>query len=189
MLRHVCSSPDMVIHGFQEVEVGSCEVLVPLPVAISLWFRLCQSPNNDCIQLVYLGLDHNHLPPHQMLHLLCFGHRTSGRQRRPQSANVCNIIQMPLRCTSCQFWYRRTWRNVCQQGLCVVGHYSQTWQHCRFLACDCEAVTYAIVIDICLSVCLSVCLSNAWIVTKRKHLAKNVQLWLIGSPIWAFQWA
>ena len=25
---------------------------------------------------------------------------------------------------------------------------------------------------------LSVCLSNAWIVTKRKHLAKKVQLWL-----------
>ena len=37
----------------------------------------------------------------------------------------------------------------------------------------------------------SVRLSNAWIVTKRKHLAKKVQLWLIGSrprPR-AFQWA
>ena len=38
-----------------------------------------------------------------------------------------------------------------------------------FLACDCEAVTHAIVID----VCPSVCLSNAWIVTKRKHLAQK----------------
>ena len=44
-----------------------------------------------------------------------------------------------------------------------------------FLACDCEAVTHAIVIDF-LSVSLSVCLSNACIVTKRKHLAKKVQL-------------
>ena len=40
-----------------------------------------------------------------------------------------------------------------------------------------------------MSVCLSVCLSNAWIVTKRKHLAKKVQLWLIGSRPRAFQWA
>ena len=38
------------------------------------------------------------------------------------------------------------------------------------------------------SVCLSVC-QNAWIVTKRKHLAKKVQLWLIGSRPRAFQWA
>ena len=29
----------------------------------------------------------------------------------------------------------------------------------QFLACDCEAVTHAVVIDICLSVCLSVRLS------------------------------
>ena len=40
-----------------------------------------------------------------------------------------------------------------------------------------------------MSVCPSVCLSNAWIVTKRKHLVKKVQLWLIGSRPWAFQWA
>ena len=40
-----------------------------------------------------------------------------------------------------------------------------------------------------MSVCLSVCLSNAWIVTKRKHLVKKVQLWLIGSRPRAFQWA
>ena len=40
-----------------------------------------------------------------------------------------------------------------------------------------------------LSVRPSVCLSNAWIVTKRKHLAKKVQLWLIGSWPRAFQWA
>jgi len=33
---------------------------------------------------------------------------------------------------------------------------------------------------------LSVCLSNACIVTKRKHLAKKVQLWLIGSRPRAF---
>ena len=32
-------------------------------------------------------------------------------------------------------------------------------------------------------------LSNACIVTKRKHLAKKVQIWLIGSRLWAFQWA
>jgi len=36
---------------------------------------------------------------------------------------------------------------------------------------------------------LSVCLSNAFIVTKRKHLAKKVQLWLTGSRLWASQWA
>ena len=45
-----------------------------------------------------------------------------------------------------------------------------------FLACDCEAVTHAIVIDflsVCLSDCPSVRLSNAYIVTKRKHLAKK----------------
>ena len=35
----------------------------------------------------------------------------------------------------------------------------------------------------------SVRLSDAWIVTKRKHLAKKVQLWLIGSRLRAFQWA
>ena len=58
----------------------------------------------------------------------------------------------------------------------------------QFLACDCEAVTHAIVIDF-LSVCPSVCLSNACIVTKRKHLAKKVQLWLIGTRLRAFQWA
>ena len=40
------------------------------------------------------------------------------------------------------------------------------------------------------SVRLSVRLSvTAWIVTKRKHLAKIVQLSLIGSPLRAFQWA
>jgi len=46
-----------------------------------------------------------------------------------------------------------------------------------FLACNCEAVTHAIVIDFLSvrpSVCLSVCLSNACIVTKRKHLAKKL---------------
>ena len=32
------------------------------------------------------------------------------------------------------------------------------------------------------SVCLPVRLSNAWIVTKRKHLAKKVQLWYRKSP-------
>ena len=37
--------------------------------------------------------------------------------------------------------------------------------------------------------CPSVCPSHAWIVTKRKHLAKKVQLWLIGSRLRAFQWA
>ena len=35
----------------------------------------------------------------------------------------------------------------------------------------------------------SVCPSHAWIVTKRKHLAKKVQLWLIASRLQAFQWA
>ena len=35
----------------------------------------------------------------------------------------------------------------------------------------------------------SVCPSHAWIVTKRKHLAKKVQLWLIGSRLRALQWA
>ena len=39
-----------------------------------------------------------------------------------------------------------------------------------------------------LKLCPSVRLSNACIVTKRKHLAKKVQLWLIGSRLWAFQW-
>ena len=43
---------------------------------------------------------------------------------------------------------------------------------------------------VCPSICLSVCLSvTAWIVTKRKHLAKKVQLWLIGSRLLRFQWA
>ena len=37
-----------------------------------------------------------------------------------------------------------------------------------------------------LSVCLSVCLSHACIVTKRKHLAKKVQLWLIGKSPTSF---
>ena len=36
---------------------------------------------------------------------------------------------------------------------------------------------------------LSVRLSNACNVTKRKHLVKKVQLWLIGSRLRAFQWA
>ena len=49
--------------------------------------------------------------------------------------------------------------------------------------------THGLAIDVCLSVCPSACLSNACIVTKRKHLAKKVQLWLIGSRPWAFQWA
>ena len=41
-----------------------------------------------------------------------------------------------------------------------------------------------------LSVRLSVCPSvMAWIVTKRKHLAKKVQLWPIGSRLLRFQWA
>ena len=35
----------------------------------------------------------------------------------------------------------------------------------------------------------SACPSNACIVTKRKHLVKKVQLWLIGSRQQAFQWA
>jgi len=39
------------------------------------------------------------------------------------------------------------------------------------------------------NVCLSVRLSNAWIVTKRKHLAKKVKLWLIVSRLLAYQWA
>ena len=39
------------------------------------------------------------------------------------------------------------------------------------------------------SVRLSVRPSHAWIVTKRKQLAKKVQLWLIGSRLRAFQWA
>jgi len=38
-------------------------------------------------------------------------------------------------------------------------------------------------------VCLSVRPSNSCIVTKWKHLANKVQLWLIGSQLWAFQWA
>ena len=41
-------------------------------------------------------------------------------------------------------------------------------------------------VGVCPSVCLSV---TAWIVTKRKHLAKKVQLWLIGSRLLRFQWA
>ena len=36
--------------------------------------------------------------------------------------------------------------------------------------------SYARYCDRRLSVCPSVCLSNAWIVTKRKHLAKKIQL-------------
>jgi len=40
-----------------------------------------------------------------------------------------------------------------------------------------------------LSVRPSVRLSNACIVTKRKHLAKKVQLWLMGNRLRAFQWA
>jgi len=40
-----------------------------------------------------------------------------------------------------------------------------------------------------LSVRPSVCLSNAWNVTKWKHLAKKVQISLIGSRPRAFQWA
>jgi len=70
----------------------------------------------------------------------------------------------------------------------MFSYYTALLVH-TFLACDCEAVTHAIVIDVCPSVRLSVCLSNAWIVTKGKHLAKKVQLWLIGSRPWAFQWA
>jgi len=42
------------------------------------------------------------------------------------------------------------------------------------------------ILSVRLSVCLSVCLSNACMVPKRKHLAKKVQLWLIGSRPWAF---
>ena len=37
------------------------------------------------------------------------------------------------------------------------------------------------------AVCLSIRPPNACIVTKRKHLAKKVQLWLIGNRLWAFQ--
>ena len=51
-----------------------------------------------------------------------------------------------------------------------------------FLRCDCEVYARYCCQD-------SVCLSNACIVTKRKHLAKKVQLWLIGSRPRAFQWA
>ena len=53
----------------------------------------------------------------------------------------------------------------------------------------CRAVFATGNVSIRLSVRPSVCLSHAWIVTKRKHLAKKVQLWLIGSPLRAFQWA
>ena len=53
-----------------------------------------------------------------------------------------------------------------------------------------------IVMSNCPSVCPSVCLSvrpsvspsNAWIVTKRKHLAKKVQLWLLGSFPMSLRW-
>ena len=51
-----------------------------------------------------------------------------------------------------------------------------------FLACDCEAVTHAIVIDVCPSVKRVDC-------DKTKAPSKKVQLWLIGSRPWAFQWA
>ena len=56
------------------------------------------------------------------------------------------------------------------------GHVRYILPPTTFLACECEAVTHAIVIDVCPSVCPSVCLSNACIVTKRKHPAKKVQL-------------
>ena len=52
-------------------------------------------------------------------------------------------------------------------------------------------ITHGIAVDVCLSVRPSVCrlsLSNACIVTKRKHLTKKVQLWLIESCPRAFQW-
>jgi len=45
--------------------------------------------------------------------------------------------------------------------------------------------THGIVVEFCPSVRLS----NACIVTKRKHIAKKVQLWLTGSRPRAFQWA
>ena len=65
-----------------------------------------------------------------------------------------------------------------------VGTYFE-WPVHAFL-CASNFVRSQLVIDVCPSVRPSVCLSNAWIVTKRKHVAKKVQLWLIGKSPTSF---
>jgi len=87
-------------------------------------------------------------------------------------------------------WSSRSdpWDVICDANVRPIRPQTPALQCCvRFLPCDCEA--YARSCYRRLSVCLSVCLSSACIVTKRKHLAKKVQLWLIGSRPQAFQWA
>ena len=79
----------------------------------------------------------------------------------------------------------------CELAIIVYsfGLHSATWtKHDHFYRATMRSI-YARYCCRRLSVRLSVCQSNACIVTKRKHLAKKVQLWLIGSRPWAFQWA
>ena len=59
--------------------------------------------------------------------------------------------------------------------IAIIGPRTLKFQLSVFTVRLCEAYTVVIAVEI-LSVCLSVCLSNACIVTKRKHLAKKVQL-------------
>ena len=102
---------------------------------------------------------------------------------------VCNCLR-PVNGTFDSSWYRICRKTTVREVMAtirplktgvVIGSYDfyrATAKH-----------THGFPIDVCRSVCPSVCPSNACIVTKRKHLAKKVQLWLIGSRPRAFQWA
>ena len=73
-----------------------------------------------------------------------------------------------------------TCKNLSQDwSLADSRFYRATAKHTQGIAVE--------ILSVCLSVRPSVCLSNAWIVTKRKHLVKKVQLWLIVSRLRAFQ--
>ena len=78
-------------------------------------------------------------------------------------------------------WQRDSWQEYIYIIAGCVYAICECVMRLRFLP-RCIVCNTAFPMSICPSVCLSVRLSNVWIVTKRKHLAKKVQLWLRKSP-------
>ena len=105
-------------------------------------------------------------------------------ERTTVGIQVCNLRRCNYRCVT-PAAHSSTANRLASRILLLYDSLSFALLNGFYSATICEAYTHGIAVD----VCLSVRLSNACIVTKRKHLAKKVQLWLIGSRPRAFQWA
>ena len=133
------------------------------------------------------------LPPIDRTHTTDWGPQRQTRPRYPSTrdSNISlNEVKFgsdkttltPLSIPSSLCKWNAYWCAALQYSIYV--YYLNTERHVlqahSFLPCDCEAYARYCCRD-------SVRLSNACIVTKRKQLAKKVQLWLIGTRPRAIQ--